>query len=153
MSSQISFIISPGKETELFQFIDSELNGYILTPESSSPVFCLKPDDEILSSKYLISLKAIQVDLRYQKQRDQNGGETFSLYPFDDHLNFIPFIEYERQTFDDQHAFGRLYVRSDRISAAYRSDIKKLYSRLQKWVRTHAAKQTVQDGFRFYVIR
>lgn len=148
MSNQVNFYITKEKEKELFSYINNECDCkiYLLYKCGEKEVFEI--GDEICDDSYFIKSDLITQDVRYEK--DEDG---VMIQPFDEEVNFYPFVSYERifQDKSDEVIYVRLYI-SKNIKKAYRLLLKSTYKKVSEWVIKKSVKKERDGLMKFYYV-
>lgn len=148
MSNQVNFYITKEKEKELFSYINNECNCkiYLLYKCGEKEVFEI--GDEICDDSYFIKSYLITQDVRYEK--DEDG---VMIQPFDEEVNFYPFVSYERifQDKSDEVIYARLYI-SKNVKKAYRLLLKSTYKKVSEWVIKKSFKKERDGLMKFYYV-
>lgn len=155
MFAQINFTISPESEKRLFSFITNECGCNIFTAESANGDFLLKNDMKIDSDKYLISPLPADFPFKPEKrQSNYSSSEVWVIYPFDENIEFLPFIEYERDLFSESGDTPcRLCMRTSSISARFRNEMKSIYRKIKIWIKNNAEKKIISGIISIYKIK
>ena len=148
MSNQVNFYITKEKEKELFSYINNECDCkiYLLYKCGEKEVFEI--GDEICDDSYFIKSNLIKQDVRYEK--DEDG---VMIQPFDEEVNFYPFVSYERifQDKSDEVIYVRLYI-SKNVKKAYRLLLKSTYKKVSEWVIKKSVKKERDGLMKFYYV-
>lgn len=148
MSNQVNFYITKEKEKELFSYINNECDCkiYLLYKCGEKEVFEI--GDEICDDSYFIKSDLIKQDVRYEK--DEDG---VMIQPFDEEVNFYPFVSYERifQDKSDEVIYVRLYI-SKNVKKAYRLLLKSTYKKVSEWVIKKSVKKERDGLMKFYYV-
>ena len=148
MSNQVNFYITKEKEKELFSYINNECDCkiYLLYKCGEKEVFEI--GDEICDDSYFIKSDLITQDVRYEK--DEDG---VMIQPFDEEVNFYPFVSYERifQDKSDEVIYVRLYI-SKNVKKAYRLLLKSTYKKVSEWVIKKSVKKERDGLMKFYYV-
>lgn len=148
MSNQVNFYITKEKEKELFSYINNECDCkiYLLYKCGEKEVFEI--GDEICDDSYFIKSDLIKQDVRYEKNED-----GVMIQPFDEEVNFYPFVSYERifQDKSDEVIYARLYI-SKNVKKAYRLLLKSTYKKVSEWVIKKSVKKERDGLMKFYYV-
>lgn len=148
MSNQVNFYITKEKEKELFSYINNECDCkiYLLYKCGEKEVFEI--GDEICDDSYFIKSDLIKQDVRYEK--DEDG---VMIQPFDEEVNFYPFVSYERifQDKSDEVIYARLFI-SKNVKKAYRLLLKSTYKKVSEWVIKKSVKKERDGLMKFYYV-
>lgn len=149
--SQINFIIGRECEKQLLDFIANECQCRILKTESETTDFEVAKDGKITADKYLLSPLPKDFKFRIEKrQSNYSSDEVFVIFPFDENMDFLPIIEYERDCFSEKAKTPcRIHLRST-VSPRYKKEMKLLFQKIKKYIQDNSINKIPKIGIPFY---
>ncbi len=132
MGRQIMFFISKEQEQNLFSYISETYTIYKCV--TTKPPFTYRRTDDICESFYAFANKKHNFLGKYIAQDGK-----FILYRFDDDMNSLPFVEYQRSfPPDGSEPIFRLFAETSLNTKEEKKEIKEIFDFVKKWLKENA---------------